>query len=318
MRPGPVGVISGASGAEPAASEELSFLTDLAKRQEIFVRGAGSLLGHSIEATAPANVALAALALREKAFFAPMSDAPIERVEASPLRQIVVTSIGYAHGEGMILLPRTEAGMNDLDANGRPIVVVTGVGVVTSLGAGIAEKWAKLTGGRSGVRAISRFPTEGLRTRIAGTVDFLLPPGSAAPDLCYALAERAATEAIAQSGLAIGEFPGPLFIAVAPAESNGCIAARSSPRSPTTCGRATRPSSSSTFGHRSDLHNLLRLSGVAHRVADRFGTLGSPISINTACASDATAIHMGVEAIRRGETDAALVVGADGSITSSR
>ena len=75
------------------------------------------------------------------------------------------------------------------------------------------------------------------------------------------------------------------------------------------------PRSKSTFGHRSDLHNLLRLSGVAHRVADRFGTLGSPISINTACASVwATAIHMGVEAIRRGETDAALVVGADGSI----
>ena len=90
--------------------------------------------------------------------------------------------------------------MNDLDANGRPIVVVTGVGVVTSLGAGIAENLAKLTGGRSGVRAISRFPTEGLRTRIAGTVDFLLPPGSAAPDLRDALAERAVTEAIAQSG----------------------------------------------------------------------------------------------------------------------
>ena len=97
-------MISGASGAEPATSEELSFLTDLAQRQDVFVRGAGGLIGHSIEATAPANVALAALALREKAFFAPMSDAPIERVRTSPLRQIVVTSIGYAHGEGMILL----------------------------------------------------------------------------------------------------------------------------------------------------------------------------------------------------------------------
>jgi 3-oxoacyl-[acyl-carrier-protein] synthase II len=104
LRPGPVGVISGASGAESATSEELSFLTDLAQRRDVFVRGAGGLIGHSIEATAPANVALAALALREQAYFAPMSDAPIERAKISSLEQIVVTSFGYAHSEGMILL----------------------------------------------------------------------------------------------------------------------------------------------------------------------------------------------------------------------
>ena len=41
---------------------------------------------------------------------------------------------------------------------GRPVVVVTGLGVVTSLGAGKAENWAKLTAGESGIRAITRFP----------------------------------------------------------------------------------------------------------------------------------------------------------------
>jgi 3-oxoacyl-[acyl-carrier-protein] synthase II len=204
--------------------------------------------------------------------------------------------------------------MNDLDANGRPVVVVTGLGVVTPLGAGAADNWAKLTAGRSGIRAISRFPTEGLRTRIAGTVDFLLPPGFAAPDLCYALAERAATEAIEQSGFSLGEFPGPLFMAVAPAEiewlhRRALLAALSADVRPSYAALIE-----STFGCRSDLHNRLRLSGVADRVADRFGTLGSPISINTACASGATAIQMGVEAIRRGETHVSLVIGADGSI----
>ena len=34
----------------------------------------------------------------------------------------------------------------------------------------------------------------------------------------------------------------------------------------------------------------------------------------TACASGASAIQLGVEAIRRGETDAALCMGTDGSI----
>ena len=53
---------------------------------------------------------------------------------------------------------------------------------------------------------------------------------------------------------------------------------------------------------------------VADHLADKFGTKGSPISLSTACASGATAIQLGVEAIRRGETDAALCVGTDGSV----
>ena len=58
------------------------------------------------------------------------------------------------------------------DKFGRPIVVVTGMGVITSLGAGKADNWTKLTAGESGIRTITRFPTDGLKTTIAGTVDF--------------------------------------------------------------------------------------------------------------------------------------------------
>ena len=53
------------------------------------------------------------------------------------------------------------------DKSGRPIVVVTGMGVVTSLGAGQADNWAKLTAGESGIRTITRFPIEGLKTTMA-------------------------------------------------------------------------------------------------------------------------------------------------------
>ena len=53
----------------------------------------------------------------------------------------------------------------------RPIVAITGIGVVTSLGVGKTDNWAKLAGGVSGIRRISRFPTDGLKTIIAGTVD---------------------------------------------------------------------------------------------------------------------------------------------------
>ena len=74
----------------------------------------------------------------------------------------------------------------DTDHLGRPIVVVTGMGVLTSLGQGQADNWTALTGGVSGIHRISRFPIDGLRTTIAGTVDFVPVPEPSAPALLAA------------------------------------------------------------------------------------------------------------------------------------
>jgi 3-oxoacyl-[acyl-carrier-protein] synthase II len=63
-------------------------------------------------------------------------------------------------------------------------------------------------------------------------------------------------------------------------------------------------------------HERFMFGSVANHLADKFGTKGSPISLSTACASGATAIQLGVEAIRRGETSAALCIGSDGSINT--
>ena len=57
-----------------------------------------------------------------------------------------------------------------LDAKGRPVVVVTGMGLVTSLGRGTAENWRALVEGRSGIKTITRFPTDGLRTTMPTTM----------------------------------------------------------------------------------------------------------------------------------------------------
>src|SRR5712672_603086 len=106
------------------------------------------------------------------------------------------------------------------DKFGRPIVVVTGMGIVTSLGAGKEDNWAKLTAGESGIRTVTRFPIDGLKTTMAGTVDFVSvePPSSTA--LTERLAEMATEEALEQSGIGRkGDFPGPLFLAVAPVET---------------------------------------------------------------------------------------------------
>jgi 3-oxoacyl-[acyl-carrier-protein] synthase II len=85
------------------------------------------------------------------------------------------------------------------DKFGRPIVVVTGMGVVTSLGAGKSDNWAKLTAGESGIRTITRFPIDGLKTSMAGTIDFLPVETASSTDLSERLADIVTEEAIAQS-----------------------------------------------------------------------------------------------------------------------
>src|SRR5262245_37737482 len=105
------------------------------------------------------------------------------------------------------------------DKAGRPIVVVTGMGVVTSLGADKKENWDKLTAGKSGIHSITRFETEGLKTRVAGTVDFVPVNPLSAAALSERLADMVADEAISESGIGSkGNFPGPLFLAVPPIE----------------------------------------------------------------------------------------------------
>src|SRR5260370_16957917 len=103
------------------------------------------------------------------------------------------------------------------DKAGRPIVVVTGMGVVTSLGAGKTENWRRLTAGQSGIRAITRFSTDGLRTKVAGTVDFVPAEPFCAPALAERLAEIVIEEAIGEAEIGGAKhFPGPLFLAPPP------------------------------------------------------------------------------------------------------
>src|ERR1700749_557723 len=103
------------------------------------------------------------------------------------------------------------------DKLGRPVVVVTGMGVVTSLGTGKTDNWAKLPAGESGIRTLTRFPIEGLKTTMAGTVDFVPVEPFTSTGLSERLADLAVEESISQAGIgAKGDFPGPLFLAVAP------------------------------------------------------------------------------------------------------
>ncbi len=202
------------------------------------------------------------------------------------------------------------------DKLGRPIVVVTGMGVVTSLGAGKSENWAKLSAGESGIRTITRFPTDGLKTTMAGAIDFIPVEPFSSTVLSERLADVATEEAIAQASIGTrGNFPGPLFLAVAPVElewqPRQDVARETGLKSGIDYDALLRASGGGKF---SNFHHRFIFGSVADHLAESFGTKGSPISLSTACASGATAIQLGVEAIRRGEADAALCVATDGSV----
>jgi 3-oxoacyl-[acyl-carrier-protein] synthase II len=136
------------------------------------------------------------------------------------------------------------------------------------------------------------------------------------PALSERFADLAAEEAIAEASIGTrGDFPGPLFIAVPPVEiewtQRRALAAASGANANVTYGDLIRTAATGQFA---SLHERFMFGSIAEHLADKLGTKGSPISLSTACASGATAIQLGIEAIRRGETDAALCIGADGSV----
>lgn len=91
-------VISGASGVAAVTAEEFAFLDGIG----LPVRATGTALGHSLEPTFVANVALAAACVARGALFAPLEAG--EAAMAVPLRQALVTSWGHWRGEGMALV----------------------------------------------------------------------------------------------------------------------------------------------------------------------------------------------------------------------
>ncbi|TCD14994.1 beta-ketoacyl-ACP synthase [Oricola cellulosilytica] len=205
------------------------------------------------------------------------------------------------------------------DQAGRPVIAITGSGVVSSLGNGKKDNWARLTNGESGIHAIKRFPSDHLRTTMAGTVDFMTPVDAGSTALTFALAEAAAVEAIAESGFKIGDFGGPLFLAAPPVElewwqrldldGDGGENGVNEPGYERILHAARNRAHEEFF-------RSAQFATIGSKLRERLGTRGLPITLSTACASGATAIQLGVEAIRRGETERVIAVATDGSVTA--
>ncbi len=202
------------------------------------------------------------------------------------------------------------------DHMGRPVVAITGIGIVTCLGLGVRDNWCRLTAGQSGIRPITRFPTEGLRTTIAGTVDEIGIEPYAAADLATAMAEAAAREAVAQAAIGgRGTFPGRLIVATPPSELEWPhLRALYAAADGSAAQGYARLLSAARSGRFRGLARHVRFASIAGRLQEALGTRGAPLSVCTACASGATTIQLAAEAIRRGELEAALCIGTDATV----
>ena len=101
VKPGSAAFISAASGAEPGTKGERAFLSE---HGDIPVRATGSYIGHGMEPAFPMNVALAALSVSRESLFPPRDDSGFEKPMSGPLKQAIVTGVGYWRGEGMALV----------------------------------------------------------------------------------------------------------------------------------------------------------------------------------------------------------------------
>lgn len=94
-------IITGATGTEPATSEERDFL---ASHKDTAVRATGTSFGHTMETQFPLGLALAALSV-SKGDLLPSDQADeSERGARFKSRQIVVAGVGHWRGEGMALV----------------------------------------------------------------------------------------------------------------------------------------------------------------------------------------------------------------------
>jgi 3-oxoacyl-[acyl-carrier-protein] synthase II len=94
-------LITGATGAEPATSEEKAFLE---MHPGLAVRATGTMFGHTLETQFPIGLALAALSISRGELFPPNDPTGLEVAKSDSPTQIVVMGAGHWQGEGMALV----------------------------------------------------------------------------------------------------------------------------------------------------------------------------------------------------------------------
>ena len=191
-------------------------------------------------------------------------------------------------------------------------VVITGVGLVSSLGIGTQATWDGLLAGRSGIGTITRFDASAFAARIAGEVkgfdplDFIGKKDVKKMDVFIQYAIAASDFALQDAALEADQPLGPdvgVFIA---SGIGGFSTIEREHRALLEGG----PRKISPFFIPSAIINL-----AAGQVSIRFGAQGPNSATCTACSASAHAIGDAFEIVRRGAADVMIAGGSEAAIT---
>jgi 3-oxoacyl-[acyl-carrier-protein] synthase II len=191
-------------------------------------------------------------------------------------------------------------------------VVITGIGLVSSLGIGTEANWSGLLAGTSGVAKITKFDATGYAAQIAAEVkgfdplQFIEKKDVKKVDVSIQYAIAAAQFAMDDSKLTVTPERAPrtgVFIA---SGIGGFTTIEREHRALLEGG----PRKISPFFIPSAIINL-----AAGQVSIRFGAKGPNSATCTACSASAHAIGDAFEIIRRGDADAMIAGGSEAAIT---
>jgi 3-oxoacyl-[acyl-carrier-protein] synthase II len=191
-------------------------------------------------------------------------------------------------------------------------VVVTGVGLISSVGIGTQTNWEALLAGQSGIGPITHFDTAGFAARIAGEVkgfdplQFLEKKDVKKADTFIQFALAASQFAVDDAKLEVTEANADQ-VGVYIASGIGGFATIEREHNALLGGGPRRIS---PFFIPATIINL-----AAGQVSIRFGARGPNLATCTACTASAHSIGEAFEIIRRGDADVMIAGGSEAAIT---
>ena len=184
--------------------------------------------------------------------------------------------------------------------------VITGIGVVSSIGIGKEAYWSALASGVCGIGEISLFDTSGFKARLGAEVrgfspdDYFDRRESRRLSRCDMLGLVALNEALRDSGLELDAIDKTRLAVVIGSGAGGLLSGEKFKRG--------------IFENRKPRPTLLvsfTSSAFTDHVAQRTGAGGFRSTISTACSSSSTAIGMAGELIRKGLADFVITGGSE-------
>ena len=191
-------------------------------------------------------------------------------------------------------------------------VVVTGIGLVSSLGIGTEANWQALIAGQSGIGTISKFDAAAFATQIAGEVRgfdplrFIEKKDVKKMDVFIQYAIAASQFAVDDAGLVVTPEMGPRVGVYIASGIGGFTTIEREHKALLEGG----PRKISPFFIPSAIINL-----AAGQVSIRFGAKGPNSATCTACSASAHAIGDAYEIIKRCDADAMIAGGSEAAIT---